>query len=333
MTTSRKAFTLVELLVVIAIIGVLVALLLPAVQAAREAARRMQCTNNMKQIGVAMQNYASAKQEFPEGATGCDLVNLLGGIPEWRGLSPLLLILPYLEQGTLATQYNYNDSIYVVPNNQIVAHEIPGYFCPSDDGLGRKMTAPSDASVQRSRSNYVVNFGPQTWAPNGVTFSQIRGCVPRNNLDLETKGAFRVEGARKFKDFDDGTSNTALGSEILTGRVDVLVCSAASPCDHRGVWPFAYMGFAAYSHRNTPNSSVGDAMDPNQCVSQPNQPCNNTLPSGSSHLEHVAARSNHAGGVEVMFADGHVEFYSESVDLPAWLAISTIAGGEVNQGP
>jgi prepilin-type N-terminal cleavage/methylation domain-containing protein/prepilin-type processing-associated H-X9-DG protein len=318
------AFTLVELLVVIAIIGVLVALLLPAVQAAREAARRSQCTSNMKQVGIGMLNYENTLKKLPEGATGCT-----GG--GWAGLSPFLQMLPYLEQGMAESRYDYSIRPYNGVNLEIIGYQFPIYICPSDDAAGRGLATGvvNGVATQRARSNYAVSFGTSTWLPSGnITFVQVTQCSSRAGKDLETDGAFRMEASRKFKDFTDGTSNTTLGSELLAGTIDD---SNATPSDHRGLWAFGYMGMAVYSHLNTPNTSVGDWMDNRYCSNEPPlRPCDPSADPNTYEKQNVAARSAHAGGgVNVLFGDGHVSFYSNDVSLALWRAIATIAAEDV----
>ncbi len=128
---------------------------------------------------------------------------------------------------------------------------------------------------------------------------------------------------RRLGDFSDGLSTTAFGSELLAGRVD----SAASvyDTDHRGRWVMPFEGGAAYSHRTTPNTSEPDVM-PYCCVSSEDMPC---IVQGGLGDEYYAARSRHPGGVNVLFGDGHAEFYENSVDLKVWRALATVKGGEI----
>jgi prepilin-type N-terminal cleavage/methylation domain-containing protein/prepilin-type processing-associated H-X9-DG protein len=320
----NTAFTLVELLVVIAIIGVLVALLLPAVQAAREAARRIQCVSNQKQVGIGMLNYETTFKKLPEGATGCTKGN-------WYGNSPFLHILPYLEQGNAESRFDYNFRVYdTAVNREIAGTQFPIYCCPSDDSLGRYLY--TDSTNRRARSNYVVSFGTSVWIPPGetpastITFNDIVKCGSRVGKNLETDGAFRLEGARKLKDLLDGTSQTVLGSEVISGIVDTPSVTYPPPGDHRGLWIFGYMAMAAYSHMNTPNTSIGDWFDRRYCSSDPLRPCDPSADPNTYERQNVAARSVHAGGgVNVLFGDGHVSFYNNDVDLVAWRAIATIA--------
>jgi prepilin-type processing-associated H-X9-DG protein len=227
----------------------------------------------------------------------------------------------------VTSRYNFDEWIYRSPNVDIIGTEIPTYLCPSDDAAGRPMYAVANPAVKRARSNYAVCFGPGRWVPEKEdqepTFTQIRDCQgPR--LNLETLGAFRVEGTRTFKDFVGGTSNTTLAAEILSGRVDGIGCTSAEKCDHRGVWAFAHMGFSHYSHLLTPNTSDGDVMDPRYCVHDPLRPCRYSVGLENSHREYAAARSSHAGGVQVLFADSHVETYSDDVDLTMWKTLSLL---------
>jgi len=324
-TTAFSAFTLVELLVVIAIIGVLVALLLPAVQAAREAARRAQCTSNQKQVGLGNLNYENALKRLPEGSTGC----LKGN---WHGNSTFLQILPYLEEGNAESRYDYNYRPYdTAINLEVIGYQFPIYICPSDDSQGRALIT---GATRRARSNYAACFGTGVWIPRGdtpastITFNDIVKCGSRAGKNLETDGAFRLEGARKFKDFTDGTSQTALGSEVLAGIVDT---HTVTPSDHRGLWAFGYMGMSQYSHLHTPNTSIGDWLDPRYCLHDSLRPCDPSADMNKYELTHAAARSMHSNGVNVLFADGHVTFYSNDVDLATWRAIATHASDDAVQ--
>ena len=309
---KQNAFTLVELLVVIAIIGILIALLLPAVQAAREAARRMQCTNNMKQIGLGMHNHATATNRLPSCALGWD-----DALTGWRGMSTLVQLLPYLENETVTFQVDFDKRIW----DQIIAwkNPMPMYCCPSDNAYGR-------LSVHMvSRSNMAVCVGTAGSfknAPGNRAF-EITRPADRVGMDLETDGAFYIEEGRSLNDFSDGLSTTAFGSELLAGRVDTG--ASVYDTDHRGRWVMPFEGGAAYSHRTTPNSSEPDVM-PYCCVSFEDMPC---IIQGGLEDEYYAARSRHPGGVNVLFGDGHVEFYEDAVDLDLWRALATIKGGEV----
>jgi prepilin-type processing-associated H-X9-DG protein len=246
-------------------------------------------------------------------------------------LSAFLAILPFVEEGLIEGNFNYQYRIYDVASNwDVAAMQIPMYVCPSDDSKGRRLIV-----YNRARSNYALNFGTGTWVPSGVPWDpDVYYCKKMGSI-LDTDGAFRIQAPKGFKKFLDGTSKTALVSELIAGKKDAGDCYSWSTCDHRGAWVYGYMGFSLYSHRNTPNTSIGDALSPYKCVhTPPLLPCENS-PALERQWEntHVAARSMHPGGVNVLYADGHVEFTSETSDLLAWRAISTIAGGEVVQAP
>ena len=295
------AFTLVELLVVIAIIGILIALLLPAVQAAREAARRMQCSSNLKQVGLAILNYENTHKMLPKG-TSCTA--------NCKGHSALTALLPYVEQGDIFDQYDFSQRIYEPVNLRVTVIHIPPYMCASDNAAGRIM------NNWFARSNLVLCFGSKK---AGVS-----------STNWETDGAFQNDVCKKLGDFTDGTSSTAVVSEVLAGRDDSYADD--HNFDVRGVWSEGTsMGTCAYTHLHTPNSSVGDALFlmPGQrnCVPDDNMPCSDSA--GNTYYgEYASARSRHPGGVNVAFADGHVSFYTNEVDWDIWQALSTIAGGE-----
>lgn len=300
-SSIARGFTLVELLVVIAIIGILIALLLPAVQAAREAARRMQCSSNLKQVGLAILNYENTHKFFPKG-TSCTVA--------CKGHSALASLLPYVEQGDVYNRYDFNQRIYDPDNLRVTVIHVPPYMCPSDNAAGRVM------NVNFARSNIVVCFGSKK---QGVS-----------SADWTTDGAFQNDLCKKLGDFSDGTSYTAVASEVIAGRDDNF--SDDKQFDVRGVWSEGTsMGACAYTHLNTPNSSVGDALflmsGQRNCVPLDKMPCNDSA--GSTYYnEYASARSLHPGGVNVAFADGHVSFFTDEVDLLTWQWLSTIAGGE-----
>ncbi len=318
-----RAFTLVELLVVIAIIGILIALLLPAVQAAREAARRMQCTNNLKQIGLSLLNFEVQNGKLPAGGVGHDGNN-------FQEYSAFLQILPLLEQGGIEDAYDYSLRPYSGNNLNVSQAQVPAYLCPSDNAAGRHYVC----SINFGRSNYAVCFGNETWVPGSNQPQAPYTLVGQHESDVfETKGAFRIQGqkmGRRLSDITDGLSHTAFASEILAGQDD-LYKSDSERGDIRGLWFNWIMGSSAYSHFLTPNSSDNDTIW-RACVNLPGAglPC--TIEPNSRSINQVAARSHHPGGANVAFGDGHVEFYNNDVDMTLWQALSTIAGGEVIGG-
>ena len=217
---SQPAFTLVELLVVIAIIGILIAMLLPAVQAVREAARRAECQNNLRQVVLATHNFESAHQQFPEGIDATDTIGL--------NATAFVRILPFLEGNNIESGWNFNQKSDA--NTAVARFEIPSYFCPSDDGQGRLVIVPN-ANTIYSRSNYVMCFGSNTMmtAQNGES---VWNNHDGNNVDWTTDGPFAGESETTFGSVSDGTSNTIFASEVLTGKDDsCLLYTSPSPRD------------------------------------------------------------------------------------------------------
>ena len=310
-------FTLIELLVVIAIIAVLIALLLPAVQQAREAARRSQCKNNLKQIGLAMHNYHDVTNRLPIGAmcSNNPSVNpsLNGG---QSGYVWVRYIMPYMEMSNLYNAWNenriYTDNSVVSANGmtnlRIIRTRLPGLLCPSDTQF------PAWNSV--FNHNYAVNYG-NTFINNG----NYTGTPAITNQG----GPFKYSGndtgtCYGFSDIIDGTSNTLMVSELRSGQI---------ANDIRGlIWYQSTTGFTTYT---PPNSSIPDwnggwCSDPT-AVAAFQMPCAASAPSGTSN--YLASRSRHTGGVQSLLCDGSVRFISENISLVTWRALSSRAGGEV----
>ncbi len=315
MTRSTRGFTLVELLVVIAIIGVLVALLLPAVQAARESARRAQCLNNLKQVGLAMHNYHGAKNRLPAGNYSCCWGT-------WQ-----MEILPFLEQVQLAQlyrrlpesseffliEYRYDSDRPThtppIQNLQVTRTRITSLTCPSDEPQVRA----SDGVTYHS---YVANYGNTNhigWdhlGPSNPAYVKYLGS-PFVGDDWNPKHQRIV----KLKEITDGLSNTLLASETVQGRDG----------DKRGLtwWGWA-AGFETFA---LPNASEPDTMqNVMECNPvDPNPPCNSQ---SAANLFKAAARSRHPGGVNAAMCDGSVRFVVDGVELSVWRAASTIQGEE-----
>ena len=307
-------FTLVELLVVIAIIGTLVGLLLPAVQAARESARRSTCSNNLKQITLALNVFHDGKQQFPMGVLA---PSNMGSAFNQR-ISWMLQLLPFVEEAGLYS------SLAPVLSPQASARftianlkSVVGYTCPSDSALGTKWTYGSDTGP---RSNYVGCFSPDAgMMSKDADYSGIYG-GGKSTSDLRSLFNFNV--TRRMKNVTDGLSKTVAVSESIAGTPD--------SADHRGRW-WGEWG-AQYSHKNTPNSNVPDAIWSvvipfNMCVSTPTAPCNG----GASEWANLifSARSKHSGGVNAGMADGAVLFISDNVNAAVWQGLGSINGGEV----
>ncbi len=324
MRVGRRGFTLVELLVVIAIIGILVSLLLPAVQAAREAARRMQCQNNLKQLALAVHNYADTfKQMFPGGVGryGCCWGT-------WQ-----MAILPYIEQTTLADIYvnsggaDWGPRYGTAINRPVVSSRIPTLSCPSDikaAPIGQTATLKPITS-----HNYAVNYGNTSFFQttlNGIPFlgAPFRAYTGSTSDDgpIGAGAAMtfpRIYGRHvNMAEILDGTSTTFMAAEVLQGRSN----------DLRGfTWWGGASGFVTYL---APNSSAPDVITGGICVAvtNPRMPC--VTATTATRPRMMGARSSHAGGgVNVAFCDGHVNFIPNQIDYNAWNALGTAQGNDV----
>lgn len=297
----RTGFTLVELLVVIAIIGVLVALLLPAVQAAREAARRTQCLNHLKQWGLAMHNYHDNLLQLPLGATNTPRRT-------W-----VIFLWPYIEQGNLDAMNNYSQHFYLAPctiagtMDGLCGKKLKMYYCPSDLGVGHDLDAPG-WTYQRCRGNYVVNWGNVLYDDTGTT--------PQAYAPFSHEpGMSRQPRLTRLKNITDGTSNTLLLSEYLMAK-------SRQDDDWRGDI-HNDDGVFKFMTRNTPNSSTPDVV---------NWAILNTdirMPVSTAGLQHNTARSRHPAGVNAVNADGSVRFVNDSISITTWQALGTMDGGDV----
>jgi prepilin-type N-terminal cleavage/methylation domain-containing protein/prepilin-type processing-associated H-X9-DG protein len=340
---SRSAFTLVELLVVIAIIGILIAILLPAVQSAREAARRIQCTNHMKQVGVALHNHENDKRRLPSSMIGY----LPNGGPEWTGFTAQTQLLPYLEEMAIYDGIDFTNRWLSSINQKAGKAAVPVYTCPSDNSLGRIYatvgTPPhhlTGTQFEWSRSNFVVCAGSSTMTPLSLGQLQqplwkrsapwIKPPIPPLS-EFKSDGPFVLEVGRKLSEFTDGLSNTVLGSEVLAGRDERGNPGNGNKYDTRGIWFQGFGGGAIYEHQRTPNSSDPDCADnATACAPFPppvDMPC--VVCASNISGSYFSARSMHPGGVNVLFGDGHVAFVADDVDHTTWQAIATVAQGEV----
>jgi len=318
MVCKRSGFTLVELLVVIAIIGILIALLLPAVQAAREAARRSQCTNNLKQISLAIHNYHDTYKAYPMGNWGCCYGT-------W-----LLSVLPYIEQKSLADMYvggGYDGAYTPAPprygsaeNLPVTRTQVPAYTCPSDSNSA----APSLFNGVTFH-NYVGNFGNTNdgrTSPLGTDTAgnpNRYGGAPFVGMNVRAADMHpnNVPPSVKFSDVWDGLSNTLLFSETVQGKSG----------DMRGfAW---WQGGCHFETYLPPNSAEPDQLQSaSYCKMNDaaNPPC---TVAPDVYQQTIAARSRHPGGVNAALCDGSVRFFSNSIHLDTWRWLGTIRGKEV----
>jgi prepilin-type N-terminal cleavage/methylation domain-containing protein len=301
---KRFGFTLVELLVVIAIIGILVALLLPAIQAAREAARRTQCNNRLKQIALALHNYHDTIGRLPF-ATICYINGASPGQSTNSRQSWYHMILPFVEQAAYYEEIRPRIETNQFPGGWPEASVIiDGFMCPSDP-VGPKTVN------QGFHGNYLPCHGSGT-AGSGAGI---------------TDGIFYPLSKTKLTDITDGTSNTVMLGEIRLQRDGIpaegignVVCG--SPHDLRGRYHNTFHGNATFTTMRSPNTPVGDACQ--YCAGTTNVPCRACVSSN----EEIHARSWHAGGVQAALADGSVRFISDNINQATFQALGTRSGGE-----
>jgi prepilin-type N-terminal cleavage/methylation domain-containing protein len=354
MTTAqpqRRGFTLVELLVVIAIIGVLVALLLPAIQAAREAARRSQCTNNIRQLSLAMLNFESVNKGLPHLAKYFCNKGALNTWPDSPGCPNgfdgtdgqwyddhgwYVPIMPFIEQNALKNVGNPKLSLSAAINRPARTAFISLHACPSDIGIQRGEW--SSAQFARVRTNYVVNAGNTVYGQQDLSLNACPGAAA---APCPFGGApfipFEYGSLAKIS---DGTANTLMMAEIK-------VAPEYQP-DTFGVWsPFSdtttALGGQCFTGWTTPNGGPdtiarnwfpADIYQSNGIPNPIHAPGIFRMnpayqPTEPTYTQSQVARSHHVGGVNASRCDGSVKYYSDSVDPYTWNALSSAAGGEV----
>ncbi|WP_146536902.1 DUF1559 domain-containing protein [Rubripirellula reticaptiva] len=359
-TAHRPAFTLVELLVVIAIIGVLVGLLLPAVQAAREAARRMQCQNNMKQLGLAMHNHMATHGAFPPGSVNYDEPGNRFKTGGWQhgqnemGWTWLPMLFPFIEQPGLwekveiceddrADDHTSNpcDHCESMESNDYFGRDQLGSFisCPSAPTPTSQFTDGSYGLESLAKGcNYAASWG----SGNMLSWesSETRGAFGTYYVDqdkiinpgsggsaVSAGDRFQQRQGMKSRDFLDGLSNTIAISEIVASDL-----SGGSPkSDIRGVWMSPAMGASIFSTFLSPNSKEKDTLAAcDETIVGIKTPYMECLQERDTPDVYAASRSHHVGGVSTLMADGSVRFVTDSVDnLNIWRPMGTAQNSEV----
>ena len=337
MGKRRTGFTLIELLVVIAIIAVLIALLLPAVQAAREAARRVQCVNNAKQLGLAILNYESTHTMLPLGRVWTPLPGI--PFPSFfegaQNTTWFTQMLSQFEQQSLYNAYNFNVGIEGPPgadgmpigfaiNSTIYGTKLSAFQCPSDNERDLNLIWPTNGYVIRgTRGNYVASWGNTQWAQQNSA-----GGTATTNLPVTYQKSAFGHASVRLAAVTDGTSNTVFTAECLQGKDN----------DVRGaVWTLAAMFVSRFTPNSTrdyygvadPPGGGGDRIGQGFCVNDPaaKLPC---VDVPFPFLDNYSAsRSRHPGGVNAGFGDGSVHFIKESISPVTWIGLNTIQGGEV----
>ncbi len=310
MKARRSGFTLIELLVVIAIIAILIALLLPAVQQAREAARRSQCRNNLKQLGLAIHNYHDNFNCFP-------IADVSGGV---NPISAHARLLPSMDQAPLYNLINFNVDHNHVSNDPVRLANVPTFVCPSNvDAL---------PTTLGGRTTYYWNAG------SGIVMydSGMTGQPQANGVIYHTRKI-------RFNDVTDGLSNTGAMAEKMTGDGSNAISSPRTDTFRPGTYPntadealqqcnatdVTNLTLQGYSNVGAPWLQQYHSTNQYNHVLPPNgRSC--MYPPGRIA---TTANSQHTGGVHLLLGDGSVRFVSENIDTGTWRALGSIAGGEV----
>ncbi len=317
---ARRAFTLIELLVVIAIIAVLMALLLPAIQKVREAANRMRCASNLRQVVIALHNYHNDHNQFPAGQ-----YNSLASdhAPLGRARSCWMqAVLAHLEQNALSQSA---ENLYRTNPTAGPAISVPGranpvriLMCPSDPANPKNFTLHTNLPggldnsgsqldrSQGSHGNYMLCGGSSHFG------------TPSNVNLQTTDGIFHVRSQTRLLDIRDGSSNTLIASEII------IIPDAGGNGDFRGRYFNSWTGEGLFSTANPPNTAAGDFIY--SCNATPRAPC--AAAASARNPPYKYARSYHNQGVNAVMADGSVRFFHDTVNPAAYRNLGTRSSGD-----
>jgi prepilin-type N-terminal cleavage/methylation domain-containing protein len=338
-----RGFTLIELLVAIAIISVIIALLMPAVQQAREAARRAQCKNNLKQLGLALHNYAGTHGSLPPAS----VIANVGGRTVWNGWSTHGRILPLVEHAATYNSINFEHSYDHLSNTTTAIQNLKLFICPSEPNSKPASHTFSGVPVTVGVTNYGWNMG--TWHVwGGLTGNQ------------RTQAPFSVNSSIKERDFADGLSNSIVAAEVKAYQQYFRDCTGLStrftPTTFPGPHDDPYAVAPEYMNGAGCNSTLRDTGHtewPDGHVHQtgfttawtPNKKIESQSPArfdiditglreagmvGPTYSA-ITSRSHHNAGVHVLLGDGSVRFVGDSINAAAWRAAGTIAGGETTE--
>jgi type II secretory pathway pseudopilin PulG len=332
----RRGFSLIELLTVVFIVFVLTTLLLPALTTGRESARRTQCTNNLRQIGLGIHNYMFDHGVIVPGRIWRGGENPCGLVPgdECQDTPWQVLLLPHMEQNGIYSRINFQlgtwgpnaAGYFTIPSGAVT--NMSAFRCPTDGdgsfGFPSSIASASIAAVVASRCNYAANWGNTTWS---------QGDWKGQHGATHLSSPFGHRGNLRFEQVTDGMSQTVFVAEILRGAEN----------DLRGAFWISQAGSSMYmsgltpnglNHRYGLNQGRGDYLvAPQLCVDNPKAglPCTGN-PDGLPGPTFAGSRSRHPGGVHTLMGDGSIRFHRDTVSPDVWIAIHSIAGREIVDG-